>query len=161
MCWKTLFFIILLWYPLLLAVQAASLIWNMFWTSLVISLIGKCVSGRVNQTVSYWKMFSACGVLISCVRNENNSHQKTETTLDWFTWVMRFLTTELQCCCTEVSLPQTWKCSSRWSCTVRWLCVTSSGRDPAWVFRETVLVFLWSFWSLHEIEVLVLESGKE
>lgn len=67
----------------------------MFWTSLVIFIMGKCVSGRVNQTVSFWRMFSACNILISSVQNENNSHWKAETTLDWCTWRMRFMTTEL------------------------------------------------------------------
>lgn len=85
--------------------------------------MGKCVSGRVNQTISHWRTFLACNILILCVQNENNSDRKAETTLDWFTWLMRFMTTEL--CAVLLHwgvVTSDLKCGWRWGYAVHWLC---------------------------------------
>lgn len=86
-----------------------------------------------------------------------------ETSLDWFTWLMRLWQQNcVQFYYVEVSLPLTRKCSSSWGCAFLWLCmlpcVTNGGRDPACVFRETVLVSWWSVSSLHKTEVPVVET---
>lgn len=76
----------------------------------------------------------------------------------WGVWQQN----RVQCYYVEVSLPLTWKCSSRWGCAVLWLCVlpcvTNGGGGPACAFRETVLVSWWSASSLHEAEVPVVET---
>lgn len=123
---------------------------------------GKCVSLRVNQTISYWKMFPACNYLnLLCSKWKQKPLENGN--LSWLIHVVSEVYDNR-----TVSSVTTLRCHYRWpESAVQDEDMLTSGcvlpfanisRGAACVFTETVLVSWWCVPSLHETEVPVVEA---